>query len=135
MWAVRSLFTTIPTDQRPNRQNHSSLLDHQKLGDSLPHQQHNFHRKDGRNTLEPYDLTRNSSRIMRSDSYNADTTKIQNLAVSNAEIASQLAEGTLRTLRDITLEEAMELHESLRYWTERWKSPLLSWLEAGPWGM
>jgi hypothetical protein len=54
--------------------------------------------------------------------------------VSKSETASQLAEGTLRALRDVTLTEAVELHEALRYWTIRWERPLLSWLEAGPWG-
>ena len=54
--------------------------------------------------------------------------------VSKSETASQLAEGTLRALRDITLDEAVELHDALRYWTIRWERPLLSWLEAGPWG-
>jgi hypothetical protein len=54
--------------------------------------------------------------------------------VSHSETASQLAEGTIRALRDLELEEAMELHSSLQYWTKRWERPLLSWLEAGPWG-
>jgi hypothetical protein len=62
------------------------------------------------------------------------TTVPSNKSVSNAETASQLAEGTVRALRDIALEEAMELHAALRFWTERWENPLLSWLEAGPWG-
>jgi hypothetical protein len=54
--------------------------------------------------------------------------------VSCSETASQLAEGTIRALRDLELDEAMELHRSLQYWTKRWERPLLSWLEAGPWG-
>jgi hypothetical protein len=54
--------------------------------------------------------------------------------VSRSETASQLAEGTVRALRDLELDEAMELHRSLQYWTKRWERPLLSWLEAGPWG-
>lgn len=52
---------------------------------------------------------------------------------SRNETASQLAEGTIRALRDLELDEAMELHASLEYWTLRWERPLLSWLEAGPW--
>ena len=52
--------------------------------------------------------------------------------VSDAETASRLAEGTIRALRDLALEEAVELHEALRFWTERYDRPLLSWLEAGP---
>jgi hypothetical protein len=51
-----------------------------------------------------------------------------------SETASQLAEGTIRALRDIALEEAVELQVALRYWNYRWERPLLSWLEAGPFG-
>jgi hypothetical protein len=53
---------------------------------------------------------------------------------TSSETASQLAEGTIRALRDLELEEAIELHRSLRFWTNRWERPVLSWLEAGPWG-
>ena len=53
--------------------------------------------------------------------------------ISKNETASQLAEGTIRALRDLELDEAMELHSALAYWTFRWERPLLSWLEAGPW--
>jgi hypothetical protein len=52
---------------------------------------------------------------------------------TSSETASQLAEGTIRALRDLELEEAIELHRSLRFWTNRWERPVLSWLEAGPW--
>ena len=55
-------------------------------------------------------------------------------SVSPPETASQLAEGTIRALRDLALDEAVELQEALRYWNSRWEQPLLSWLEAGPWG-
>lgn len=51
---------------------------------------------------------------------------------SPSETASQLAEGTLRAFRDIALDEAVELHSALRYWSYRWERPFLSWLEAGP---
>lgn len=54
--------------------------------------------------------------------------------VSSAETASQLAEGTLRALRDMALDEAVELHQALHFWSDRWERPLLSWLEAGPAG-
>ena len=53
---------------------------------------------------------------------------------STAETASQIAEGTVRALRDLCLDEAVELHLALRFWTERWERPVLSWLEAGPQG-
>jgi len=52
--------------------------------------------------------------------------------VSDIEAASQLSEGTLRALRDLALDEAVELNRSLLYWNTRWERPLLSWLEAGP---
>ena len=54
--------------------------------------------------------------------------------VSDAETASQVAEGTIRALRDLALDEAVDLHASLRHWSERWERPVLSWLEAGPKG-
>ena len=53
--------------------------------------------------------------------------------VSAPETASQLAEGSIRALRDLALDEAVELQEALRYWNARWERPLWSWLEAGPW--
>ena len=51
---------------------------------------------------------------------------------SSSETASQLAEGTIRAFRDLCLDEAVELHKALRYWSYRWERPFLSWLEAGP---
>jgi len=51
---------------------------------------------------------------------------------TSSETASQLAEGSIRALRDLALDEAIELHEALQFWTSRWERPLLSWLEAGP---
>ena len=151
MSAVRSLLTLVPMDQRPILQNHSKLLDPQTLGDSslLSHHQLNpdvigelIVSEGTTPILEDVDSTTwdsKSRRVVVATTDDSSTTKVaatknKNLAVSNAETASQLAEGTLRALRDITLDEAMELHGSLRYWTERWENPLLSWLEAGPWG-
>ena len=52
----------------------------------------------------------------------------------SSESASQLAEGTVRALRDLLLEESLDLRANLRFWTVRWERPILSWLEAGPWG-
>lgn len=62
--------------------------------------------------------------------FSPDRIHAQNLSAS--ETASQVAEGTLRALRDLSLDEAVELQLALRFWTERWERPLLSWLEAGP---
>jgi len=50
-----------------------------------------------------------------------------------SESAAHLAEGTIRMLRDIELDEAIQLHRSLAFWTNRLERPYLSWLEAGPW--
>ena len=52
----------------------------------------------------------------------------------HSEVATQLSEGTVRALRDIALDEAVEFHEALRFWSDRWEHPFLSWLEAGPTG-
>ena len=51
---------------------------------------------------------------------------------SPEETASQLAEGTLRAMRDLALDEALELHASLKYWSNRWERPVFSWFVAGP---
>lgn len=51
---------------------------------------------------------------------------------THAEMASRLAEGTLRAYRDSQLDEAAELHAALHFWTVRWERPGLAWLEAGP---
>ena len=60
------------------------------------------------------------------------STRAKDTKSSNSETASQLAEGTIRALRDLALDEAIELHDALQFWTSRWERPLLSWLEAGP---
>ena len=53
---------------------------------------------------------------------------------SPEETASQLTEGMLRALRDLALDEALDLHASLRYWSDRWERPVYSWfLAGGPW--
>jgi hypothetical protein len=62
------------------------------------------------------------------------TAKEEVYSSSPSETASRLAEGTIRAFRDIALDEAVELHEALRFWSYRWERPLLSWLEAGPTG-
>ena len=57
-----------------------------------------------------------------------------NITLSNAESASQLAEGTLRSLRDLALEEALELYHSLEHWNHRLEHPLLAKIELYPSG-
>lgn len=54
--------------------------------------------------------------------------------VSSSENAQKLAEGSLRALRDLEVMEAVELHSSLQFWTERWERPMLARIEAGPSG-
>lgn len=55
-----------------------------------------------------------------------------NRQVSKAETASRLGEGTLRAMRDLALSEAVELHHSLKFWTERLERPFLYYLEFAP---
>jgi hypothetical protein len=52
----------------------------------------------------------------------------------NSLTACHVAEGTIRALRDLLLNEAVELNAALRFWSDRWERPLLSFLEAGPIG-
>jgi hypothetical protein len=52
----------------------------------------------------------------------------------NSLTACHVAEGTIRALRDLFLDEAVELNAALRFWSDRWEHPLVSWLEAGPIG-
>ena len=52
--------------------------------------------------------------------------------ISNEEKASRLGEGTIRALRDIALDEALELHQCLRFWTTRLDRPKLFYLEFAP---
>lgn len=73
----------------------------------------------------------------RAASFGDSTAHSQNrtlVVASKDETASQVAEGTLRALRDLALEEALELNTALRFWSNRWERPLLSWFEAGPLG-
>lgn len=56
----------------------------------------------------------------------------QNSSHSPEETASQLTEGTLRAMRDLALDEALALHNSLKYWSDRWERPVFSWFVAGP---
>jgi hypothetical protein len=97
----------------------------------------------------PYDMLHDDSLVSRSgETHTARTTALSastNVRMTTtmttergvstpSETASQLAEGTIRALRDLALEEAVELQAALRYWNYRWERPLLSWLEAGPLG-
>jgi hypothetical protein len=52
--------------------------------------------------------------------------------ISKAETASRLSEGTVRAMRDMALNEALELHHALRFWTARLERPVLFYMEVGP---
>ena len=42
-------------------------------------------------------------------------------SVSDAEKASKLAEGSILILRDMILDDGVQLNESLRFWNDRWE--------------
>lgn len=77
--------------------------------------------------LDQDSTTRAQSTTMYSNSMKASSS-----AHSPEETASQLTEGTLRALRDLALDEALALHNSLKYWSDRWERPIFSWFVAGP---
>ncbi len=52
--------------------------------------------------------------------------------ISNEVKASMLGDLTIRAMRDMALSEALELHDALRFWTERFERPFLHYLEFGP---
>uniref|UniRef100_A0A7S3QA01 Uncharacterized protein n=2 Tax=Chaetoceros debilis TaxID=122233 RepID=A0A7S3QA01_9STRA len=52
--------------------------------------------------------------------------------ISDEVTASRLGEGTIRAMRDMALDEAIELHDALKFWTERLERPILYYLEFGP---
>ena len=87
-----------------------------------------------KNQLHTPNAKSNSTADQKNSEINKTQSYPNNSGVSNVVAASQLAEGSLLALRDIILDEAVELHESLRFWNERWERPYLSWLEAGPQG-
>ena len=113
--AVRSFLALVPVDEEEALQDFSET-------DYLEHCNDPF--------LSPLPAH------ARASSFGDSTTHSHraSVAASKDETASQVAEGTLRALRDLALEEALELNTALRFWSHRWERPLLSWLEAGPIG-
>ena len=70
---------------------------------------------------------RNSSNnVMSSSSSSSNNNKMK------SEIAYRLAEGTIRTMRNLVLDEAADLHHALKFWSSRYEQPFLSYVEAGP---
>jgi ATP synthase regulation protein NCA2 len=113
MEAIRSLISTVPADPLGEGAEHISDASSLINNDSV-------HTESWRHGIPATNL------IERNQAQPHGFTS------SASETASQLAEGTLRAFRDIALDEAVELHEALRYWSYRWERPFLSWLEAGP---
>ena len=85
-------------------------------------------------TPDPLNLSDHHPLAANNNNNNHPTNNRPSRMHQNSETASQLAEGTVRALRDIALDEAVEFHAALRYWSDRWEHPMLSWLEAGPTG-
>jgi hypothetical protein len=138
MSAVRSLITLVPldddgdsVDEKYDAEFNEGVMD-SRLG--TVKEEERYEHGEGEvlddDTLPPA--------LETSWSDNRDRTRQRNqqrrTTVSSAETASQLAEGTLRALRDMALDEAVELHQALHFWSDRWERPILSWLEAGPAG-
>lgn len=134
MEAVRSLLQIVPSDD--NLGGDSSIA-----SSSCTNENNSIQEDAGSNPNSP-EKKFHSWLKSGVSSWLADSTRSSgdpptpqyNFSSSHSETASQLAEGTLRALRDIGLDEAVELHSTLRYWSYRWERPLLSWLEAGPTG-
>jgi hypothetical protein len=120
MEAVRSLLSVVPASTEMVTPDEMSLETSSSHGDSVEGSTEN-------KTSWITSLTDRGSRPSQQGTAVPITS-------STSETASQLAEGTLRAFRDIALDEAVELHGALRYWSYRWERPLLSWLEAGPTG-
>ena len=144
--AVRSLVALVAATTHQN--SHSTVLNEESEksiwdGDGEHHQNTPIH-VSSLSSLDvepppppPYDMVHDDSLVSRSRETIRRLRPSQQpmIGVSTpSETASQLAEGTIRALRDMALEEAVELQTALRYWNYRWERPLLSWLEAGPFG-
>ena len=150
MTAVRSLVALVPSARtdppslhRTSSEGFNSHLDDETEVEISPDTSWSMNRSTGKATEDPESLRASPPppyelRRQRSD-YSATTQKSSGRSrrktVSASETASQLAEGTIRALRDLALDEAVELQMALRFWNDRWERPLLSWLEAGPLGM
>ena len=150
MTAVRSLVALVPTAntdrrilRRDSSHGQSSLMDDETEVDFSPETSWSMNQTVGKATDEPpppppppppYDLHRQRSDPSITTTQRSISHGTRRKAVSASETASQLAEGTIRALRDLVLDEAVELQMALRFWNDRWERPLLSWLEAGPLG-
>jgi hypothetical protein len=145
MSAVRSLITLVPFDddgdgdggadeKHDAAEFNESGMD-SRLGTVKEEEQYEYH---GQGEVLDDDTLPPGLETSWTDGPRDRTSRQRNqqrrTTVSSAETASQLAEGTLRALRDMALDEAVELHQALHFWSDRWERPILSWLEAGPAG-
>jgi hypothetical protein len=138
--AVRSLVALVAATTNNNSAttlNEESEKSIFEVDDNKPRQVSSLESLDVPPPPPPYEMIHDDSLVSRNrDNIRKIRKSRQNkIGVSTpSETASQLAEGTIRALRDLALEEAVELQAALRYWNYRWERPLLSWLEAGPFG-
>jgi hypothetical protein len=126
MSAVRSLLSVVPLDASTTTKFDLDVVSIPAHGDSI-HSDGGIGGVGGHDTPIPGSTPSSSTKRFSMPAIAAASS-------TPSETASQLAEGTVRAFRDIALDEAVELHNALRYWSYRWERPLLSWLEAGPTG-
>jgi hypothetical protein len=136
--AVRSLLPLVAENNGNTCGNRNDASDHPSLadisesgGDLLAGHSEHSRRPSADDPVGPGACSDSLPYYITNSSASA-TPLVSSLVHQNSETASQLAEGTVRALRDIALDEAVEFHAALRFWSERWEHPLLSWLEAGP---
>ena len=141
--AVRSLVALVAATTTTNNTTTTTILneDSEKTmidDDNKPRLISSLESLDVPPPPPPYEMLHDDSLVSRDNRDNIRrlrTSRQNKIGVSTpSETASQLAEGSIRALRDLALEEAVGLQEALRYWNYRWERPLLSWLEAGPFG-
>ena len=120
MTAVRSLLSVVPVVPEEGEDDDSQTIEADD-GDFFGSPVHS--------------IVKTSSSNLDENSWHASSISRNSAGqLSPTETASQLTEGSLRALRDLALNEAVELSEALEHWTHRWERPALSWLEAGPTG-
>lgn len=142
MEAVRSLLSVVPPElTSPSASSLASPFYEQSSIETQP--EHQSQPDEGATTWKSFSWLATDTPQTSFDSFYSKKSSVTNnmnsttgftYSSSASETASQLAEGTLRAMRDIALDEAVELHAALRHWSYRWERPLLSWLEAGPEG-
>jgi hypothetical protein len=131
MYAVRIFLTVAPVEESNEQmaENEDETLvaavSHAFMSESLSH------RADG----ERRNSRSSSTGSLQQQQQQPPLSSSSNSASKqNSLTACHVAEGTIRALRDLLLDEAVELNAALRFWSDRWERPLVSWLEAGPVG-